>query len=143
MSIQRRKRPGDDTDAYCTRCKMDLTHTVLAMADELTPERVRCNTCGSEHRYIPERSGAGARAAPAVRADGGLERPAAARSAREEIDAMEPEELVAALRDLVAASGSVPDARIGTKWEGGTLVMRPGKPGLQEKEIPIEAFFKK
>lgn len=56
---------------------------------------------------------------------------------------MEPEELVAALRDLVAASGSVPDTRIGAKWEGGTVVLRPGKPGLQEKEVPIDAFFKK
>jgi len=56
---------------------------------------------------------------------------------------MEPEELVAALRDLLAASGSVPDTQVGAKWQGGTLVLRPGKPGLQEKEVPIEAFFKK
>jgi hypothetical protein len=142
MSILKRRRPGDDTDAYCTRCKMDLTHTILAMADEATPDRVRCNTCGSEHRYIPERASAAPRIARTVARDDA--RPAAPpRTAREEIDAMEPEELVAALRELVAASGSVPETRIGAKWEGGTLVLRPGKPGLQEKEIPIEAFFKK
>ena len=32
---------------------------------------------------------------------------------------------------------------LGTKWEGGTLVFKPGRPGLQEKEVPVETFFKK
>jgi hypothetical protein len=29
------------------------------------------------------------------------------------------------------------------KWRGGTLVIRPGTPGLQEKSWPIETFFHK
>ena len=29
------------------------------------------------------------------------------------------------------------------KWRGGELVLRPGKPGLQEKKWPIETFFRK
>lgn len=32
---------------------------------------------------------------------------------------------------------------MGEKWEGGTLIMQPGKAGLKPKEIPIEAFFHK
>ena len=29
------------------------------------------------------------------------------------------------------------------KWRGGTFVLRPGTPGLQEKSWPIETFFHK
>ena len=29
------------------------------------------------------------------------------------------------------------------KWRGGELVLRPGKPGVQEKTWPIESFFNK
>jgi hypothetical protein len=29
------------------------------------------------------------------------------------------------------------------KWRGGELVLRPGKPGLQEKKWPIDSFFHK
>jgi hypothetical protein len=43
-------RVGGDIDAFCTRCKMDLGHTVLAMVGA-RPVRVRCNTCGGEHNY--------------------------------------------------------------------------------------------
>jgi hypothetical protein len=41
---------GGDIDASCTRCKMTLGHTILAMVDG-KPVRVRCNTCQGEHNY--------------------------------------------------------------------------------------------
>jgi hypothetical protein len=43
-------RVGGDIDAFCTRCKLELGHTVLAMVGS-KPVRVRCNTCGGEHTY--------------------------------------------------------------------------------------------
>ena len=46
-----------------------------------------------------------------------------------------------ALQDAgVVADGTV---KIAARWEGGTLLLRPGREGLQEKEIPIESFFHK
>lgn len=43
-------RTGGDVDAYCTRCKLDLSHTILAMVGS-SIARVRCNTCGGDHVY--------------------------------------------------------------------------------------------
>ena len=41
---------GSDVDAYCTKCKMVLTHTVVAMQG-LKPRRVKCNTCSGDHNF--------------------------------------------------------------------------------------------
>lgn len=35
------------------------------------------------------------------------------------------------------------DVSLGDRWEGGTLILRPGDPSLKEKEMPIESFFHK
>jgi len=32
---------------------------------------------------------------------------------------------------------------IADRWQGGQLVLRPGKAGTQEKVVPIDAFFRK
>jgi hypothetical protein len=41
---------GSDVEAYCTKCKMVLAHSVVAMQGT-KPRRVRCNTCSGEHNY--------------------------------------------------------------------------------------------
>lgn len=41
---------GDEIDAQCTRCKMILNHTIVAMV-ETRIVRVKCNTCGGQHAY--------------------------------------------------------------------------------------------
>lgn len=41
---------GQEVDAWCTRCRMDLGHRVVAMVGS-TPKRVVCMTCDSEHNY--------------------------------------------------------------------------------------------
>jgi hypothetical protein len=52
-------RVGGEVDALCTRCKLTLAHTVLAMVGEKIA-RVQCNTCGGAHAYrgAPSASGA-------------------------------------------------------------------------------------
>lgn len=41
---------GKETLAYCTRCKMDLTHTIASMIGDRIA-RVHCKTCRSDHNY--------------------------------------------------------------------------------------------
>lgn len=41
---------GDNIAAYCTRCKLSLDHTIVAM-DNGRIAKVTCRTCGSTHTY--------------------------------------------------------------------------------------------
>ncbi len=41
---------GGYIDAWCTRCKLELVHTIVAMVAN-APKRVKCNTCGSLHNF--------------------------------------------------------------------------------------------
>ncbi len=42
--------PGSDVDGMCTRCKAVSGHIIVAMVGA-TIVKVKCNTCGSEHRF--------------------------------------------------------------------------------------------
>jgi hypothetical protein len=44
------KRVGGEVVALCTKCRMDLAHTIIAM-DGTKPARVQCNTCNGQHNY--------------------------------------------------------------------------------------------
>ena len=39
----------------CTKCEMELNHVVVAHNATGIVERVKCHTCGSEHKYRPEK----------------------------------------------------------------------------------------
>ena len=52
--IRRPLSAGSEIDAWCTRCKMDLGHRIVAMVGT-APKRVLCMTCGSEHNYRSEK----------------------------------------------------------------------------------------
>ena len=46
---------GSEIDAWCTRCRMDLGHRIVALVAGV-PKRVVCQTCGGEHTYRAPRS---------------------------------------------------------------------------------------
>lgn len=41
---------GGEVDAYCTKCRMMLGHTIVAMVGDRIA-RVRCNTCMGDHAF--------------------------------------------------------------------------------------------
>jgi hypothetical protein len=43
---------GDNIDAYCLKCKLLLAHVILFKVDGAV-SRVKCKTCGAEHKYRP------------------------------------------------------------------------------------------
>ena len=47
------------------------------------------------------------------------------------------------LRRIIREETGLTPVAPADKWRGGTLALRPGTPGLQEKTWPIETFFHK
>ena len=47
------------------------------------------------------------------------------------------------LRRIIREETGITAVTPADKWRGGTFILRPGTPGLQEKSWPIETFFHK
>ena len=52
---------------------------------------------------------------------------------------MTREELKTIIQEAMGGS----DVPLAGKWEGGTIVLKPGNPALQSKEIPIDGLLHK
>jgi hypothetical protein len=145
---ERRYRAGDSLEDICRVCKADRMHTVIAAGADGTPLRVSCGYCGSEHNFrggprpVPVPEAAAAPRASAPRASS-LRPPREAFpfvSDRERISDVDIELLLRrVIREETGLTAVVP----ADKWRDGTLVLRPGTAGLQEKSWPIETFFHK
>jgi hypothetical protein len=110
------------------------------------PLRVLCDTCGSQHNY----RGGGAATAPAAVARSRSE-PGRVQEIEGGTDVMSddseasgiPSQLELLLRRVLREEAGLTPVAPAEKWRGGQLVLRPGRPGVQEKAWPIAAFFHK
>ena len=145
-------RAGESIEDFCRVCKTDRLHTVIAVDGDGRPLRVDCGYCHSDHNY---RGGPRMDVSSARRAE-----PAPARahgtpaariafpivSDRERISPpmpATPDDLELLLRRIIREEAGITPVVPAEKWRGGTLVLRPGTAGLQEKSWPIETFFHK
>src|SRR5690349_11015665 len=155
MTSLRQYRAGQSVEDYCRQCHEDRVHTIIVVDGDAQPLRVTCDFCRSEHNYRGgPRSGAAsspppkpvtqsapaapaprAPAAPAPRAPGAPIAPRAPMSMDNDLEA--------AIRRIIREETGLTPVPPAEKWRGGQLVLRPGKPGVQEKAIPIETFFNK
>jgi len=46
---------AENVMTMCTKCEMELNHVVVAHNAGGIVERVKCHTCGSEHKYRPDK----------------------------------------------------------------------------------------
>ena len=164
----RRYRAGESIEDFCRVCKTDRMHTVVAADGDGRPIRVDCGYCHSEHNYrgggrigapggLPRaaaHSGAHAETRPDARGAG----PSGPRAApgREPFPIVSERErtgppmtpdrdadLELLLRRIIREEAGITAVAPAEKWRGGTLVLRPGTAGLQDKTWPIETFFHK
>ena len=56
---------------------------------------------------------------------------------------MDLDEFRRVLRDVLREELGVGDGQLGERWRGGQIIIKPGKEGTANKEIPIDAFFHK
>lgn len=61
----------------------------------------------------------------------------------EDLLTMDADEFRSILRQVIREELAPRPVELGQRWQGGELVLVPGKEGTQEKRVPLETFFHK
>jgi hypothetical protein len=150
--VNRVLRAGQTLEDYCRACKTDRVHTVIVVDGAGRPIRVSCDHCRSQHNFRGgPRVGIGAPPSPdtSARTTPSLHQPLASVTGRERtavpvsVSDSSDDDLELLLRRVIREETGLTPVAPAAKWRGGTLVLRPGTPELQEKSWPIETFFHK
>ncbi len=76
------------------------------------------------------------------KSSGGIPQPLVFRLPEEILD-MDADEFRSILRDVIRDELGVAEVALAGKWEGGELVLKSAKEGIQEKHVPLESLFHK
>jgi hypothetical protein len=155
-------RAGQSVDDFCRVCKELRDHRVIAVDERGEILRTICGFCGSQHNYRHART-PGERTPARVESSGpavfvrGREAPVATTiSSKQKVVVSDAErafppmdlegdemDIELMLRRVIREECGLTPAAPAEKWRGGEIVLKPGKPGVQEKTIPIDTFFHK
>jgi hypothetical protein len=152
--VSRVYRAGQSVEDHCRQCHEDRIHTVIVVDGHGQPLRVACDFCRSEHNYRggprmgagagsrdvsrPDRSQPSSQQAPILPLVTDRER----QSPPVSHDSSNPD-LELLLRRIIREETGLTPVAPAEKWRGGHFVLKPGRPGVQEKSWPIETFFHK
>lgn len=131
---------GMEVEAWCGQCKVSRRCAVTSLNPDGTIDRVTCTYCQTSRNYRQPQAPQSPQSQkpPPIRAlRGDVPAPA------ERVFTVPEDELRELIRTIVREETEFVHSALGDRWEGGTLILRPGKPGTQEKEVPIEMFFHK
>lgn len=145
-------RAGMFIEDRCRVCKEVRGHTVIVVDPEGRPLRVICDWCKSQHNYRGggERRASASSPASGPRSQAPRDAPSLVDASElissnldidlEEVDAMELEML---LRRIIREEAGLTPEAPAERWQGGELVLIPGKAGTKEYRMPLETFFRK
>jgi len=144
-------RAGSKVDDLCRACKQVRGHTVIAANADGSAARVLCDFCGSQHNFRGGDRDGTRRPGPPVgtrpgAAPGPDPFPVVSDRERSAPPMSHPDagpDLEMLLRRIIREEAGLTPVAPADKWRGGELVLRPGRPGLQDKAWPIETFFHK
>jgi hypothetical protein len=144
MTAPRQYRAGQSVEDHCRSCHEDRMHTVIVVDGQGQPLRVACDYCRSEHNFRGgPRTGQQAIRPVGHQAVSPQPLPSAVpRSLPTPATPMD-NDLEATIRRIIREETGLTPVTPAEKWRGGQLVLRPGKPGVQEKAMPIDSFFNK
>ncbi len=147
----RRYRAGDPLEDLCRACKTVRGHTVVVADAEGRALRVICDYCGSQHNFrggeaVEPRESA---PRPQIRQAGySTIPPVTNRERRYPVMNVEAQgggilDFELLLRKIIREETGLTPVPMAERWREGEMILRPGRPGLQEKTWPIETFFHK
>jgi hypothetical protein len=141
-----RFRAGDLLQDLCRVCKTVRNHTVVVADSNGAALRVICDYCGSQHNFRGGESkhGTGKDGRPSLTAVPLVtERERTLQAAQTTLPGSDDMDLEMLLRRIIREETGLTPVPIADKWNGGEMILKPGKPDLQSKSWPIETFFHK